>query len=515
MTAPDSLSPLRPSDPRQLGAFRVQARLGSGGQGVVYLGTDPRGQPVAIKVLREELADAGARERLGREAATAVRVAPFCTARLIEAQLSEEPYFLVSEYVPGLSLHDVLARTGRLTGSALHRLAIGTATALTAIHRAGIIHRDFKPSNVLISPDGPRVIDFGIARVLDSAALTSSGVLGTPAYMAPEQLNGQRVDAKVDVFAWACTMAFAATGRSPFAAETMAAVIYRILHAAPELGEVEPPLRELLGECLAPDPADRPSSETILLRLIDLHGSAPPDQTSLLADGARIAAPGWTGRPDHRSRPRCPRTGRRPPQAPRSWPGHPPTLHGPPVPTGPPAAPRRSRVGRVLLAGVAGVAVIGLLISPAVRGGSGTTGGDPSATSFASTTEETPTEDPTTTAAADPSVIPAEYVGTWRGLVSQTGPQTSQYHVDIVITEGSTSATVSYQEPKCSGYQEYQQTDDSGALRLREVITTGTENCASEIPVVLKLNPATSTIEFSFDDASGNHGQAVLDKVAT
>ncbi|OPG11816.1 serine/threonine-protein kinase [Microbispora sp. GKU 823] len=270
-------SALRGSDPAFIGPYRIVRRLGAGGQGIVYLGTDDAGTPVAVKVLRPEIAaDETTRSRFAREVAIARRVASFCTAQFLAADLWSDPPYIVTEYVDGPSLQEEVARNGPRTGAALHRLAVGTATALTAIHEAGLVHRDFKPGNVLLGADGPRVIDFGIARALDATATVSSQVVGTPAYMAPEQIKGAEIGPAADVFAWGAVVAFAATGRSPFAADSTHAVLYRVIGGEPDIAGVPDPLRALVARCLAKEPAERPTMREVLMWLL---GSADsPDR---------------------------------------------------------------------------------------------------------------------------------------------------------------------------------------------------------------------------------------------
>ncbi|GAA0948349.1 hypothetical protein GCM10009550_24590 [Actinocorallia libanotica] len=217
-----------------------------------------------------------------REVAAARKVAPFCTAQIVEVG----PDFIVTEYIDGPSLREVIERSGPLTGPSLYRLAVGTATALAAIHQAGVVHRDFKPGNVLLGPDGPRVIDFGIARQLDATLSATSAVLGTPSYMAPEQVSGQRVMPAADVFAWASTLTFAATGQPPFGQDTVPAIMHRILNAAPDLGLVDRPLHELLTACLAKDPARRPDMQQVLTRLLG-HTTMP--LSDVLSEGRTVA----------------------------------------------------------------------------------------------------------------------------------------------------------------------------------------------------------------------------------
>ncbi|QKG21999.1 serine/threonine-protein kinase [Actinomadura verrucosospora] len=232
--------PLTPDDPQVAGPYRLAGRLGMGGQGVVYLAHDAAGTPVAVKVLRAEIAaEPRVRERFTKEIANARRVDPFCIAQVLDASLDGPRPYIVTEYVEGPSLQ----QAGRRDGAALQRLAVATATALAAIHEAGVVHRDFKPSNVLLGPDGPRVIDFGIARDTEAPLTLTSSIIGTPAYMAPEQFAGEAAGPPVDVFAWGSVIAFAATGRPPFGADTFPAIMHRVLQREPDLGELPEPLR--------------------------------------------------------------------------------------------------------------------------------------------------------------------------------------------------------------------------------------------------------------------------------
>src|SRR5580704_2319884 len=261
--------PLEPGDPVRLGRFELLARLGEGGQGVVYLGrgTGPGEERVAVKVLRSSV-DPMTLERLARELDAVHQVQPFVTAGLIEAAAEGDRRFIVSEFIDGPSLQERVDAGGPLPEGDLRRLAVGTATALTAIHGAGVVHRDFKPANVLLGPDGPRVVDFGIARLTDAATITS-GLIGTPSYVTPEQLAGARPTSAVDVFAWALTMIFAATGRLAFGADSVPAVMHRIMYEEPDVNGLPPSLRTIVRECLAKDPARRPTARELLLRLVD------------------------------------------------------------------------------------------------------------------------------------------------------------------------------------------------------------------------------------------------------
>ncbi|ACZ87260.1 WD40 repeat domain-containing serine/threonine-protein kinase [Streptosporangium roseum] len=260
-------SPLIEGDPQRIGGYALAGRLGVGGQGVVFEGYGPDGARVAIKVLH---ADMSALRPLDGEVAALLRVAPFCTARIVGFDLDADRPYIVSEFVPGASLRAIVQQHGPLRGDELHRLGVGIATAMVAIHRAGVVHRDLKPDNVLLSPDGPRVIDFGIARLLTGAA--TSGVVGTPLYMAPEVLHGAPADRAADVYGWAAVMLFAASARPPYRAQASAAGL-------PE------PLRSLVLSGLAARPEARPEARDVLLRLLEHR----PDPARLMEAGSRAA----------------------------------------------------------------------------------------------------------------------------------------------------------------------------------------------------------------------------------
>ncbi|GAA3069476.1 serine/threonine-protein kinase [Streptosporangium carneum] len=289
-------TPLTPDDPPRLGAFRLAGRLGEGGQGVVYLGHAPDGEPVAVKLLFG--GDPETRARLSRELAALESVAPFCTARVLAASVDGPRPYVVSEFVDGPSLQERIRERGPLRDGELERLVVGTATALAAIHAAGVVHRDFKPANVLLGPDGPRVVDFGIARA-DGASTMTSGIIGTPAYMAPEQIGGAPASPASDVFAWAATMACAASGYSPFGADTLPAVLHRILNHHPDLSALPARFTGLIGSCLDKDPARRPTARSLMVSLVDPGAGSSPSTEDLARIGSRIAsAPGGGGTGD-------------------------------------------------------------------------------------------------------------------------------------------------------------------------------------------------------------------------
>ncbi|GAA3471255.1 serine/threonine-protein kinase [Nonomuraea roseola] len=280
------MSALAVGDPRQLGEYWLAGRLGQGGQGVVYDAYGPEGERVAIKVLHPG-SGAELRRRFAKEAAATRSVAQFCTARVLAVELDGPRPYIVSEYVGGPSLRAAVDSGGPYRPDELYRLATGVATALTAIHEAGVIHRDLKPDNVLIGPDGPRVIDFGIARTSEMSLTPTGQVAGTPAFMAPESVIGQRGGPAVDVWAWGAVTLFAATGRAPFDGENLVALYHQILAVDPDVSVLEEPLRTLVSAAMAKDEAARPAARSILLALL----GGREETGELLAEGCRAAEP--------------------------------------------------------------------------------------------------------------------------------------------------------------------------------------------------------------------------------
>jgi len=259
---------LRDDDPKQIGGYRLTARLGAGGMGVVYLGTAEDGDLVAIKVLRPELADDPEfRRRFQREVSVLTQVKGVCTVRVIEADTESARPFMVTEFIDGPSLAEYVDRHGPLGADMLYGLATGLAEALTVIHAAGIVHRDLKPSNVILAADGPKVIDFGIAQTLDATAVTKTGMMvGSAGFMAPEQVLG-KPGPPADVFVWGVTIAYAASGESPFGGGPTEAVLYRVLHNEADLSAVPGSLRPLVSAALAKEQQDRPTAQQLLERL--------------------------------------------------------------------------------------------------------------------------------------------------------------------------------------------------------------------------------------------------------
>jgi outer membrane protein assembly factor BamB len=289
--------PLGVDDPRVIGEFRLHAQLGAGGMGRVFLATSPGGREVAVKVVHPYLArDDIFVGRFRREVAAARAVNGGYAAPVIAAGPDDDPPWLATAYVPGPSLQEAVTATGPLPEDAALKLAAGLAEALRAIHACGLVHRDLKPGNVLLAADGPRVIDFGIARALDGTVLTAAeSALDTP-FMSPEQAQGLPTGPASDVFSLGGVVYFAATGDGPFGTGHPAVMLYRIMHTEPDLDRLPPGLRDLAAACLDKDPARRPAPAELATTLT---GSAPPEASPAAfwpVPIARLIA-------DHQSRP--------------------------------------------------------------------------------------------------------------------------------------------------------------------------------------------------------------------
>ncbi|HEY9327305.1 MAG TPA: serine/threonine-protein kinase, partial [Streptomyces sp.] len=263
------MHPLASDDPRTVGEYRTLVRLGAGGMGVVYLGRSSGGTLAAVKVIRSEhAADAGFRARFRREAEAAARITGPWVVPVTGADTEAPEPWLATAFVPGPSLGEVVERRGALPTHAVRALGSRLAEALTAVHDAGLLHRDVKPGNVLLALDGPRLIDFGIARHEGATALTATdAVIGTPGYLAPEQASTGPLGPGCDVFSLGCVLVYAATGRRPFGQGTPAGVLFRTVHEAPDLEGVPAALLPLITACLAKDPADRPSTRAVAREL--------------------------------------------------------------------------------------------------------------------------------------------------------------------------------------------------------------------------------------------------------
>jgi hypothetical protein len=393
--------PLEPDDPRNVEGYLLRARLGEGGMGRVYLSYTPGGRPVAIKVIRSEYAgDPAFRRRFAQEVTTAQRVQGLYTAPVIDAGPNAAQPWLATAYVPGPSLQHAVGTWGPLPAESVLILVAGMAEALQSIHAAGVVHRDLKPSNVILAADGPRVIDFGIARAVDSTSMTQTGFRpGTPAFMSPEQVRGQPVTPAADVFSLGVLACFAATGELPFGGGLDPAVPYRILEQEPNLASCPEPVRRVALRCLDKDPARRPDPAGVIelcreassgTRLQVGEGWLPQ---SVAAEVHRIAA------------------------------APPPPVPPPPAAAMPPAAaapaihtPEKSRTGRralVITAVVLVLALAGVVTAYAMGAFRNKTAGTPSgvAAGGPTTSSEQPTgttEPPSTGSSAPPSTSGSE-----------------------------------------------------------------------------------------------------------
>ncbi|MCD9875384.1 serine/threonine protein kinase [Streptomyces guryensis] len=277
--------PLTPDDPVRVGRYRLAALLGAGGMGRVYLGW-AGGRFVAVKVVRPELAgNEQFRRRFARELATLSRLDAEFTAALVDAEPDSNRPWLATEYVPGVPLEDAVQTDGPLPVTAAWRLAAGVATALGAIHGAGVVHRDLKPSNVILDLDGPKVIDFGVAYAADLSQLTVTGQhVGTPCYMAPEQARTGVLGPPADVFALGGLLTFAVTGKPPFGEGTTTEVLFRVVHEPPdltELADVDRELHALVARCLEKDPEQRPDAAAVVAAVGAARAAAPWPQPLL------------------------------------------------------------------------------------------------------------------------------------------------------------------------------------------------------------------------------------------
>ena len=274
---------LKPGDPRLIGRYRLVGQLGSGGMGQVFLGLSAGGRPVAGKVIRAELAaDQEFRVRFGREVAAARRVSGLFTALVVDADVDGPVPWLATAYVAGPSLAEAVRRDGPMSVRSALALAAGLAEGLSAIHGAGVVHCDLKPSNVLLSQDGPRVIDFGISRAAEAVSVTGVGlVVGSPGFMSPEQAMGQEIGSPSDIFSLGAILTFAATGEGPFGQGSSPELAYRLVYGPPSLDGLPAELRPLVERCLAKDPGQRPTAEEILAEV-----NAAQPATGWLPDAA-------------------------------------------------------------------------------------------------------------------------------------------------------------------------------------------------------------------------------------
>lgn len=276
------MQPLGVDEPTVVGPYRLLGRLGSGGMGRVYLGRSAGGRTVAVKIVHPHFAlDEEFRARFRREVEAARRVGGAWTAPVLDADPEAPVPWVATAYAAGPSLTSAVADSGALPPHSVRALGAGLAEALAAVHELGLVHRDVKPSNVLLTLDGPLLIDFGIARAMDgTASLTSTGVsIGSPGYMSPEQILGKGATGAADVFSLGAVLAYAATGEPPFSGDSSAALLYKVVHEEPELDALEGELRELVAACLVKEPGARPAPGEVARRL------APQGAASLVAGG--------------------------------------------------------------------------------------------------------------------------------------------------------------------------------------------------------------------------------------
>jgi hypothetical protein len=314
------------ADPRMIGGYRILGRLGAGGMATVYLGVPAEadsgqairpaaGSMVAVKLIHQHLADDEEfRARFAREVELAARVPAFCAAEVHGHGIHDDRSYLVTEYVPGIPLHRLVEEEGPLDPPTLHSLAVGLSAGLTAIHDCELVHRDLKPSNVIVTRGGVRIIDFGIARSFDvTSEFTTTGVvMGSLGWTSPEQLDAREPMPAMDIFAWGCLIAYAATGKHPFGGGDAASRCWRILHADPELDGLPPVLRDVVAAALDRDTERRPTAQELLLGLVGATGpvladrgaASGPSPVTPQADvaGSRSGGRWWTlGSPRRRA----------------------------------------------------------------------------------------------------------------------------------------------------------------------------------------------------------------------
>ncbi len=526
---PDA-APLEPGDPVSLGQYEVVGRLGAGGQGAVYLGRSPSNEYVAIKLLHAQMnSDPSARTRFAREAEAAQRVSPFCTAQVLDYDLNGRPPYIISEYIDGPPLYDVVLQEGSFRGVSLERLAIGTATALAAIHEAGIVHRDFKPNNVLLASDGPRVVDFGIARSVNSqqSSVTATGmVVGTPGYLAPEQLTGEPLTAAVDIFAWGATMVFAATGRSPFEAETLPVIINRILNEQPDLSRLTGTMRELVGLALDKNPRRRPAAHQLLLRLLGQVGATPSpsaDREDLLGQGTQIAAELPPPPPIVHTPPPPPLVNTPPPMMPPATP-NPMMMPGPATPlpwqqrqgisgvgytppqyTPPPPRPRKTN-NAPLFVGLGCLVLLLLVVGLPIAMTAG----------FLHKTGQDLRNLPSYTPHYTPSHygVPDTYVGTWKGSGRNTDATADKRPFNITITLNTSSQVGHADYGNCSGtvFMDSTASTSTKVVFSQTLFNLSGGTCPTSSFITLTLSGSTMDWQMSKTSFGASYATGNLDK---
>ncbi|MFE2322999.1 serine/threonine-protein kinase [Streptomyces sp. NPDC059385] len=493
---------LRPGDPPEIGGYRLLARLGSGGMGEVFLARTASGRALALKTVHRELSlEPDFADRFARETATNDRVRGPWTVSVVDfSPPGESPQWLATEYVAAPTLGDWVHRYGPLAGPAVERLARELAAALVTVRATGVVHRDIKPANVLLGPERPFLIDFGIARAVRDPRHTRTGaVIGTPGYLSPEQATGAVASAPADVFSLAAVLVYAATGRSPFLAHGedlhLPALLYRIVHDEPLLDGVPEPLLPLLGQCLAKDPERRPTAEEVRARLgepaeeEEWTGVMP---AALVADIGRREAelgqlldasrpplrnPAGTGTPPAFPSP-IPAPLPLPPQSP---PGFGPVPFAPAVPSTAPGAPRGAGgpVSRptLMIGAAAGAVVLAAAVALVIRYAGGGDGGRAatSTTPPAPTSSAQPGAKPGAQSSSAAS-LPESWVGTWSGAGPGTPEadgisraRTGRFDVTVTLRAGAVGELVGRQVSDVKEVSTGRNLGCTEALELRQV----------------------------------------------
>ncbi|MFB6567282.1 serine/threonine-protein kinase [Streptomyces noursei] len=485
------LAPLDTHDPQRIGEYRLLGRLGEGGMGRVFLARSDRGRTAAVKLVRTELAHQEEfRARFRREVRAARTVGGEWTAPVLDADTEAETPWLATGYIAGPSLQQTVGGTGPLPERTVRILAAGLARALRSVHAAGIIHRDLKPSNVLLTLDGPRVIDFGIARALEgvsTSAVTHTGsAVGSPGFMAPEQVRGEPLTPACDVFCLGSVLVYAATGRPPFGSETTLphAMMYRIAEQEPDLTGLPEGLRELVTACLAKDPARRPTPEELVAWAEDVPDASGAAEDEPWLPGALVARLGRHAVELLETEDPQDGTARTPTAE---------TAVASPATVAPPGAPapaRRRRTGRTLLVAAALVlAGGGTAAAYALLGGPGD--------GSAAATEKT-TDRPTT----PPGGIPADYLGIWSTTIGDSRLDVRRF----TLVQGKPGEAVLRMEATGPTYEcRFVATLKSAGPPVRlgpsTVVSGPPDTCRPGSPSTLEL--MGGQLRRTFDDAGG------------
>ncbi|MFV2177344.1 serine/threonine-protein kinase [Actinomadura sp. LOL_016] len=495
---------LRPDDPREVGDFQLLGRLGAGGMGRVFLGRARSGRTVAVKFVHAELAgDAEFRRRFRQEVDAARRVSGPWTAPVLDADTDSDAPWVATAYVAGPTLRETVDELyGPLPEGTVRALAAGLAGALREVHGRDLVHRDLKPSNVLLTLDGPRVIDFGIARAGDVTAVTRTGaVIGTPGFMPPEQVRGERVTPAGDVFSLGAVLVHAATGRQPFDTGEggTAALLYRVVNEPPDLGGMTGGLRELAERCLAKDPGERPSPEEIAAAVEAPDGSGawlPAEVVEVV--GRRAVELLDLERRDDPPVPGAPDTTPMPPPGPGPAGTFPAYPHGTP---GPPAPPPSGRGGQTAVLVVVAVGALSFSLffllavllprmgdegtprarettdpAPEPTWSGGSTPAEPPPSSSATSPEPDGTGSPSSSGdagagTAGPGDVPERFLGTWTWEAETDDGPASQRMVITQGPEGGQVMEVTTTVP--GGYCEGGGELDKAAPRVIEVVVRG------------------------------------------